>query len=485
MPTFHSKSILRLLATLTIVAGAATSLAACNRDDPAAQTLQDATTKIHSISPTGIDYSSRDFKEKTLKSVIASLQSLGSAANSSQKASAAILLSQANAALAAGPAQDAADNEREALNRITPIRAALNQYLAVSGRARAAAFDPTQELLALDKEDQDRQKQIADATAKKTAVESKLSQLHAQAKSLADQGKAKQNEAALLRQQAVSQSATAAEKLLVQASQIGRDADKLEVDSANLEAQAEQLAPEVPAADLELARLTSQRDLLTKAKQDVQKRDQASKAEATSARAEAAKIAEQIATMLKSLDDLRQGDLATHTQEAAAGFTKAASTAKSAASEMRSAANLSAAAAQQSLGDVLWERAHGLSSYAQVLTALAAADPALPNADAIKAQAKKAADDRDAAATSAAEAYQAAKAGYAASGATGETKQKLEALEKRLIELIKLASSGKIDLEPPPATSEEKPAEEPKPASDAKPADTHTDKPASSAPGGA
>jgi hypothetical protein len=475
MSKFHSHKLLHSIALLVAMAGSTMLLAACDQDDSATHTLQDATTKLNSINPTGTDFALRELKDKTYKSIIASLQNLGPNATASQKASAAILTSQANSGLAAGLTQDASDKERDALNQITPIRAALDQYLVYNSRARAANFDPTPELTALDKEDQDRQQKIAAAKAHQADIETRVNNLKNQAKTLADQGKAKQNEAALLRQQAVSQSATAAEKLLLQANQIGREGDKLEVDAANLAVQAEKIAPEIPAATLEVQRLTSQRELLAKAKQDVQKRDQTAKADATAARAEAAKSAEQIASLLKSLDDLRSGDLAKLTDEAVATYTKAAAGAKSANAEMRSTATLTTATIQQSLGDTLWQKAHGLASYAEILSALAAADPALPNAESIKAKAKQAADDRDAAATAAAEAYQAAKAAYAASGATGETKQRMEALDKRLIDLIKLASNGKIDLAPPPAPHEEKPAEEPAHEEKSKPADADHD----------
>ncbi len=440
-------------------------LASCDREDIAAQSLQDAAAKVHALNQGGTLPGSREVKEKTLKAVLSTLKNLGPSPTPSQKAAASLLSSQASAGLAAGPAQDATDKESEALHQITLIRAELDQYLVASGRAKAAVVDSAADLAALDKEDQDRQKRIADAQARKAQIESRIAGLRAESQKLAEQGKARQNEAALLRQQAVSQSATAAEGLLRQASEIGRAADKLEAQSAQIAAQADQIAPEAPAAELEVKRLTGQRELLAKARQDLMKRDAAAKADAAAARAEAAKSAERIATGLKAIEELRSGELATATDAAVAGYTSAASLAKAATSEIRAGASAGAAAAQQALGDVLWSKAHGLSSYAQLLGALAGADPALPGADAIKAKAKQAAEDRDTAANAAAEAYQAAKTAYMASGSSADAKARIETLDKRLIEIIKLASNGKIDLAPPPpegaapASEGEKPSE--------------------------
>lgn len=447
------------VAALICLAGLAFA-GGCDRDERAADAIRQATQKIQALTPAGSAPASTSEREKTLKSVLSTLQSVSGQGSAGEKATANILLSQAQAGLASIPGEQAVALERESINQSAVLRSALDAYLVAQGRVKAAVYDPAPELARLAQEDQERQAQIEAAQKRKAEIDATLAQMRVQAAGIAAAGRAKHDEAGKLRQQALTQSAVAAEALLTQARSLSREGDKLEAQAEEITARAEKLAPEAPAAELEVQRLTLQRSLIAKAQESVKKREADAKKDAAEAQADAAKAAEDVKKLAAALEELRSGDLAKASEESISGYTKAASSAKSAVAAAKATAQLAAGSAQQSLGDALWSKAHGLSSYAGVLEALATAQPPLPDAAAYKAKLDEARTQAGEARTAAAEAYQAAFSAYESAGRSPEAEKRLESLKSRLGKAGFIASDGKIDFRPQAAPSETPPPAE-------------------------
>lgn len=450
----HSR-LCRQLAVIVLLAGAAT-LPACDRDESASILLSDAAAQLSNVGPSGQAAASSTAKQDVLRKVLQNLQPLASSNVPSQKAAASILMSQAHAGLAENPAQLAGDLERQALQQVTRLRSALDEYLNAQGQAAAAIFDPVKQLAQLDADEAQRAEALKTAQAARADVESRLADIKKRAAAAAADAKARQNQAGQLRQQAVGAGGVQAESLLKQAREISRAADALEAQAAELDARASGLASELPSGELEIKRLEKQGELIVESKGQINARAKASQAEAARYKAVAAQAAKDIASVATDLDALRLNELAKAYEESIGGYTKAISTARAGLTDSRAAAQLAAATANQSLGDVHWSRTHGLIAYAETMNAIATAKPALPDAATFADRATAARAALEETRKAATEAYQAAKSAYEAAGSGPESKKAIERLNERLAASILATSGGTIDLrpkaeEPPPA----------------------------------
>lgn len=461
------KKVLPRVLRLTFVAGLCAGLSACDQKDASADALQKAHVQLAALTPFGTPSASPKFKADTYNKVISSLQSVSHDGTTSQKASASLLIAQSQAGLAEPASARMGEFERTALNHLSGIRSRLGQYLSQSSSAAAAAsYDPSKELADIEKSDKEKADQIKAEQVKKADVDKKASDLRTKAQAKADEARTKQAEAGVEHQKVPNQTAIEGEKSLLQARNIARRADALEVEAASLEAEASRISPEALEIQNSIDRLNKQRDLLAKERGEISKRNQAAKGEAAAMRADAAKTADEIKKAVAEIEELRGGDLKTAVDEATKGYKDAAVKAKSAAQEMKSTAQMTVATANQALADVQLSQAQGLNAFAQVLDSLAAAKPALPDADKYKAKCDEAKAAAKEAVEAARESYKTADAAYGAAGATGESKTRLEKVNQRLRELVKatggdpelIPSRGEVAPETPAAPSEATPA---------------------------
>jgi colicin import membrane protein len=444
-------------AALILATGLALGLAGCDRDDEASQAIDRANLNLQSLAPGGVNPPSAAYKNQVYGEIKSSLANVNG--TKAENAAAALLTAQAQAGLAEAPAAEATDLERACLNDITEIRALLGRWLGLSASAdAAAAYDPTKELADIDAEVKAREEDRVQQQQKKAGVDQRVADLLAQAKQKADAAKAKQQEAGRLRSQVANQTAVQGEQSLKQAQEIGRDGDALEVEAADLEAQAAQTAPQSGEIQLEIDKLSNQKDLLGQARADVLKRAENAKAQAASARADAAKVAEEIAKRVAALDERRAAAMKA-TDEATSGYKAAAASAKKAQSESRTAGQMAFGAAEQTMGDLEWARAQGLTAYASLMDSLASAKPALPKAADFKSKGDEARAAAKTALEAATEAYKLADAAYKAGG--GQDKDRLDRINAKLAGAVKLTSGGAEDIRNPDAPKEEAPAETP------------------------
>lgn len=434
---------------LILAAGLAVTLplGGCDGDDATAAAIETSKRRLQALAP-GVP---SQYRVEVFNDVVSTLKPLSSKGSKSQSATASLLIAQAQAGLAEGPAAEASRLEREALNRIMAIQADLSQWYNLNAQGDgAASYNPAAELAEIDQLVKQRQEQRVGAQNEKSKVDSTVAQLREQAKAKVEQARAKREQAGALQSQVANQTAVQGEETLKRAHEIGRQGDALEVEGSMLEARAAKIAPQSVAIQLEIDRLTDQLALLDAARADVQTRAQTARANAAAARASATKAAAVIKEQFTQLESLRSGELAQQTAAAQSGYESAASSASGAMSQSPTNAQMAAGVARHALGDVLWTKAHGLSSYANLLETLAAAQPPLPESQTYASKAAEARAGAKEALDAATEAYTAANEAYQSSGSS-LAPERIERVNASLAKIVKATSGGAKDIRSQPS----------------------------------
>mgnify|MGYP000290361362 CR=1 FL=1 len=359
--------------------------------------------------------------------------------NPGQAAAANLLLARGYAGLGEISAQEAARLEAGASLQISPIRAALDQWLSQNAAADAlAAYDPASDIAQIEKQIGEKQKLADDARAGKDRQLTVISGIEKQAAELTDRSKAMRQQEAQVRGRATSVSETARLELITEATRIRREADQVEKEAANLLAR---VALEQPKADTQqrgIDELTTQIQLLRTDKDNLRQRADQRAAAAKRARDEAQTAATRLAQMLASLDTVRES-LNGPTDAALGAYEKAVGAARKAGQGSRDAKAHSAMTAgnyQHAMADTLATRVRGQAAYADLIGTLARATPALPGAAELATRAAAATAAAEASRTAAAEALLAARDHYTSASASGDTKDRLEALEVAMNALL-------------------------------------------------
>lgn len=422
-------------------------LTGCDGESDATVAIRTAAIKLEAMAPAGTGPASEAARRQVYGDVAQSLSKVATAGTPSENATAQVLLAEAQSGLAQLQATEASRLESEALNLQRRLRAAQADWTVRSARAAASeAYDPAPEFAEIDAQVAEKQQQIQAEESRRAEVQSRIDGLRAESEAMlarASEGHANEGR---LRQQSLEASAVDGARLLEEAVRVKRDADALEVEAGNLEAQAAKIEPQIGEIDLTIEKLRKQIADLAAAKADVEARAQSAREDASQSRQAAAAIAGEIDEMAAELAALRSGPIAEAHQEAARLYGAAISAARNANKDSRAAAQLALGKAQQSLGDVHWTRAQGLTAYANTLTALAETQPPLPRAQEFAAAAEAARAQAAEALTAAGEAYTAAHGAYGSAGAKGEAAQRVESLQGRLSALANTVSDGSIDL---------------------------------------
>ncbi len=463
-----SKWLVLLAGSLVTVA----ALSGCDRSDAASAELRKAKNVLDTMRVGGValaqsidkvrDGAAKD-NEKALKTVMDDMTKLGSSNSPGASPAAKILQARASAGLAELAVQPVSAIEASAQNLGELIRRNIETYSDSSARAAAlGAYSPDKDNQTIDAAIKDAEAQIAKAQDAKRAAEQKLAQLEKQAADLLNQGKARRAQAAELKNRATKMTATQALPLVEEASKIGRGADGLERQAADLQADADGQKPLVAAAEEQVKSATSLRDQFRVSREQIKARADLTKAQAAESKASADAAAKAIAESAAELEKLR-GEIDGFTVagkdplELYRAAVKATTEAgKALGTDVSGAVSTSLASYQQKLGDAMMSRARGVTLQKEVFALLSAAQPALPDranyetkAVALREAAEKAIND-------AKDAYEAAKTGFEKGGSKGdEAFQKLyaEKVVKPLEALSKRAGDPEkpTDAEPAPA----------------------------------
>lgn len=449
------------VAALLAACALAASLASCGRSDPVQEEIDRVSIGLGAVSTSGsTPLPSVENRKDVYVWAIARLTGSGSgnisieglstttpapsspaavnAPIAGQAAAANLLVARGHAGLGEISAQEAAQLEAGATLQISPISAALDQWLAQNAAADAlSAYDPAADIAAIEKQIGEKQKLADAARANKDSKVAAIADLEGQVADLIAAARVLREQSAEVRGLATGVSETERLALLTEAVRIGREADQVEKEAANLLAR---IAMEKPAADnlqRGIDELTTQMQLLRTDKENLRKRADQGAAAAQRARSEAQSAATRLMQMLGQLTAAREAAEAP-TTAAVSAYEKAVSSANKAGQGVRdqSLKGQSAIAAgnyQHALADVLATRARGEFSYAELLNDLANAQPKLPNASDLASKAATAADSAKAAREAAVAAFRAALDKYTSAGSGGgETQDRLEALKNAM-----------------------------------------------------
>lgn len=444
--SYTKSTLLARTAGLALAAGGLW-LGGCDRDDRVADAVMAATIKLAAVSPGATGTATPAMDDKAYTEVISSLKAVAGQGGEGQQAAVDLLIARAQLGLAGQTAVETGELEQAALRSVTAARSDLQAYLSYSVQAGALSqFDPAPLLADLDKQITAREADLKKARQAKQDIDAQIAALKAQSQAKLDQAAAEHKIEAGLREQAIRGSSTEAAGLIADANKHRRIADGFDVEASTLDAQAAQIAPRSPEAQLLIDQLTNQRDQLGHGRNEVQKRDAANRQLATAARAEQAKAAEAVDAAVKAVVSAREGDLPKKYDDAAKQFADAAATAGKAAKANKTQSAMLVGEARHSLGDLNWARAQGIGSAAALLETLAAATPALPQQADYAKQASEARAAEKTALDAATEAFQAAKAAYEGANVKGEAAAKIEQVGKSLSEIILTTSGGSVDL---------------------------------------
>jgi len=344
----------------------------CEREDPAARALSEASASLRAMSPGSVPPASEGFAQSSYEEVSGRLAGIGAEASDAQQSAAALL----RARVEVGKAHPAIRRLGEIEQRVGLGLGKLASLESARASARQtadalAAYDPSGERQAIDARVSSIQDELAATRERREELQGRISDLNTRIEGLNDQAEEARQAEAELRSRALNEDPIRAADTLHEAREVQRRADRLEVRASELDAQIAVLTPRVEELGVQIDALETQLSLLADARATVDSRaeqaDDDARAEAELAREHAAElraVAEEIATL-----ELTEAQEAT--DEVVASLERAASTAGRARGGAQSDGRLSAAGTLRSLGDLLARRSASLRQAASTFRALA------------------------------------------------------------------------------------------------------------------
>lgn len=439
--------VARATAILLTASGLAL-LPACEPQDVASDAIRAAQVKLTAITNSGASTARQESKQAVLRQIASDLGAVMGKATGAEKAAANLILSRVHAGLAEAAADEAQTLDREYQTDLTRARGLFSTWhSAASNAANLASYDPSTELAAIKAQGDALVAILKTKEADKAAVEGQVNDLRTQAKAKAEAVNAKRLEAASTRSRAASLSPMEAESVVKEAAQRSREGDALEVEQAELETKANQLAPRIAEIQTEIDTLHRQQTLNVKAGAQVSaKAEQASKDSAAETE-RAGGLATQFDTLVGQLLKQRQESVAPKFAAAIELYEKAASTARSGQEVSRSQAGGAGAQASMAMGDLHWANASGVENTITLLERAGSSKPDLASSSAYKASAEKLQGERDAALEAAAKAYaDAMEALEKVTAKSPENTRQLAHAKQRLADARYKLSGGKDDV---------------------------------------
>ncbi|MBC6952678.1 MAG: hypothetical protein DYG93_05805 [Leptolyngbya sp. PLA2] len=439
----------RLAAAL--LSASAIVLASCGeRESQAGAAVRDASYKLAALNAGVGNDPVDEHAVRVYTSVRENLKRAATSGSADETGAAAILVSHAERGLAAVPAAEHMRLEREAAHQKELILAEHRAWIGHSALAVAAAtYDPANDLAEIERQVRERQAEVEKERARQAELTAKVEQLRSRARALQAEARQHRDEVGRLELRVPTVSDTEGLELVKQAREHRRKADGLELQAQELVVEADLMMPEVNESGVIVEKLLRQIESLGEVRVGVQARGRTAQEQATAARADAQAAAQRLAALLEGsggepgLHAFRQARLVQAYDEASRGFDASASEARKGMTADRAGAQLAVGQARQAAGDLHWNRARGLASFAELLEALVGSTPAVPNADRYRAWAAEARQAEREALERAAQAYSDAREAYGATGARGEARERLERVTRQL-ELLTQSVGGSV-----------------------------------------
>ncbi len=399
----------------------------CLEEDEVTPTLQKATARLETLGAPGTAIPGDEFRMKEYRETISTLKGVASKGSEIQNAAASLMIARAEMGLAEIPAAELAQMNQRLYDLAADARGELDVWMKLNSLAdTSASFNPDEELGQINAKIQKRDAEIQterDATA---AVEKRVAELEQLAEQASQAGGELRVQETELRTRANSMNPVEAQPVHEQAAKVRREADALEVKAAQFMAQADTIRPEISDHQLEIDRLTKQRDQLVASTQELAAKGVEGREEAKQLRAQAATVAERLGKVIGELESLRTGDAANALEAAKSAYEAALGSAGRARSGDRASASLATAEIQQTLGNTLASHAATAAFVAEVLNQAANARNPLPNIGSVQSAASGFQSHADAARSEAVEALIAARDAFGSAGVRGEEAERIE-----------------------------------------------------------
>lgn len=453
----HARNARARISAVILLAGLAV-MPGCLEEDEVSPALKEASGILEALGAPGSGVPGDDFREREYLEAINILRPIASSGSDAQNAAAALMMSRAEFGLAEPKLKIVTAVDAQLYALVSALRAEYTEWSSLNSLAETAeSFDPAPEQADINAKIQEREQAIAEAQQSAQAVKTRVAELESQAKEASDQAADLRVREQEVRNQTATLSARDALPLHEEAAKLRREADAFEVTAETLMSQAETIRPEIIDQDLEVERLTQQRDLLVASAQEVADKAVEGRDEAAQLREQATQTATRIGDLVQQLETLRTGDAQTAIDEAKSSLETAASSAGRARSADRTGAQLATGEIQQAMGTTLAAHASTLRHAATILDQIANARAPLPTQSTITSVQSSFAGAADTTEAEALEAFIAARDAFDGSSVRGEASDRIDTVKAEIAQTIE--ALGGPSAEPEPEAEAEAPAD--------------------------
>lgn len=422
------------LAVTLLASGLA--LSGCEEDN-VSPALAQASATLESLGSPGSGVPGDAFREAEYREAINTLKPVMGEGSEAQNAAAALMIARAELGLAETKLRRVVQAHDRMYALVGKLRSEYTEWSTLNSLAETSeSYDPSEEQAKLNELIQERDRQIAEAEEAKRAVEQQVADLEAQAEEASQKAAEVRGRELEQRDQTSTLNARDALPFHMEAGRLRREADAYEVEMEQRLNEADLIRPQILEKELEVERLTSQRDDLVKSTQEVAAIAVEGRDEARRLREQASETASRIDTLLSELDTLRTGELDTALNEARSALESAASSAGRARTGDRNGANLTTGEIQQTLGTLEMTHAAALAHAAAVIEQIAGARAPLPSSDRVQSAASALLDAAEQARQSAIESFTEARDAYESASIRGEGADRIDATTSAIAQSI-------------------------------------------------
>lgn len=449
----------------TLVAASILFSAGCLEEDKVAPALREASSLLESLGAPGTAVPGDEFRIAEYRNAIEILQEVSTQGSEAQNAAAALMIARAQMGLAEVPATELAAVNQRLYDLVAEVRGELGVWSSLNSLAEtAASFNPDEDLARINTKIQERDAAIEAERTAAEAVRATVADLEGRAEQASSAASELRQQETELRQRANALEPREALPLHEQAASVRREADAFDMQAEKLMAEADTIRPEIGDHDLEIGRLTQQRDLLVTSTQELAAKAVEGREEARRLREQAAEVATRIEDAVNRMESLRTGDATTKLEAAKSAYETALTSAGRARAGDRSGAALAAGEIQQTLGNMLGTHSAALTIAADILTQIAEARTPLPGAASIQTTAQSYRAQAETARASAVETLVGARESFEGAGLRAEEAERIERINAELDAMIQSLGGPAAEVEAPieEETFEEEPmGEEP------------------------
>lgn len=452
--SFHRSRQTQARLASALIAASLAFATGCLEEDEVTPALRDASARLEALGAPGTAVPGDEFRMSEYRAAIGILRPIASEGSDVQNAAAALMIARAEMGLAEVPAAELAQIDRDLYDLAAELRSELDVWSKLNSLAdTAVSYNPESELSQINAKIQERDAAIEAEREAAAKVETRVAELEQLANQAASAGAELRIQETDLRNRALALDPVEAQPLHEQAATVRREADALEMKAEQYMAQADTVRPEISDHQLEMERLTKQRDQLVASTQELAAKGVEGREEAKKLRAQAGEVATRLANVVSRLESLRSGDASGRLEAAKSAYQTALSSAGRARSGDRNGAALASAEIQQTLGNTLGTHSAALAFVAEVLSQAANSRTPLPNVNAVQSAASGFASLAETTRGEAVESLIAARESFAAAGVRGEDAERIERLTADLNAMIE--SLGGPAAEPEPTFEDE------------------------------